>query len=142
MTTITWTELPDKSGTTMTVHKGEWPAMVDRLRNVGTFPSKESCPWIKGATFGTKRSAKNSLRTNENLEGVFAIEGDYDEGVMHLDTAAMFLEVYGVKAALYPSPSSTAAAPRWRVICPLSEQHPPAARAALVARLNGVLGGS
>jgi hypothetical protein len=51
------------------------------------------------------------------------------------------LEQLGVRAAVYPSPSSTVDKPRWRVICPLSEQLPPDARAGLIARLNGALGG-
>ncbi len=141
MTALTWTELPDKSGTSMTTHTGDWPAMVYRLTNVGTYPSKTSCPWIKGASFGTKRSAQGSLRTNANVVEVFSIEADYDGEVMPIDEAQNWLELFGVKGALYPSPSSTTDKPRWRVICPLSKPHQPAARVALVAQLNGIFGG-
>jgi hypothetical protein len=139
--TLTWTELPDKTGETLTTHSGSWGDLLQRVKNVGAFPSKDRCPWLKLASFGTKRSAKNSLRTNENLTAVFGIELDYDGGVVTIETAAAMLEKNGIKAALYPSPSSTADNHRWRVIAPLAEQHPPSARAALVARLNGALGG-
>lgn len=138
---ITWTELPDKSGTTMTAHTGDWPALVERLRNVGEFASKDRCPWLKLATFGDKRSSKNSLRTNENLTAVYGVELDYDGGVLPIEKGAALLEQQGIKGALYPSPSSTATNHRWRVICPTAQQHPPSARAALLARVNGALGG-
>lgn len=136
-----WTELPDKSGSTMTAHTGDWPAMVARLINAGAYPDKNSCPWFKAASFGKVRSKKGSLRTNENVLEVFGIEADYDGEKMPIDDAAYWLTTFGIKAALYPSPSSTADKPRWRVVAPLSKPHPPAARAALVARLNGALGG-
>ena len=148
MIALTWTELPDKSGKVMTAHSGTWSDLVARLQDVGTFPSKDMCPWIKGASFGTQRTVKGSLRSNENVTAIFAVEGDYDLGEMQPDTAVRLLENHGVKAAIYPSPNSGLlelpkynGGPRWRVIAPLSKPHPPEARAGLVARLNGALGG-
>jgi hypothetical protein len=139
---LNWTELPDKYGTTMTAHSGTWPELVERLRTVGTFPSKEKCPWVKLATFGThKAPGTGSLRTNANLTSVYGIEGDYDGEAVTMTKAVELLESYGVRATLYPSPSNTAERPRWRVIAPLARQHTPAERAGLVARLNGVLNG-
>lgn len=138
---LNWTELPDKSGTTMTAHSGTWPDLLERIRNAGTFPSKEKCPWVKLATFGAIRSPKGSLRHNDNTQAVYGIEGDYDGEVMTMEKAAHLLESYGIRAALYPSPSNTAEKPRWRVIAPLARQHTPAERAGLVARLNGALNG-
>jgi len=139
---IQWTELPDKSGATMTAHSGTWPALLERLRTVGTFPSKEKCPWLKVATFGTQRApGSGSLRTNENLTTVYGIEADYDGELVTMAQASRLLESYGIRAALYPSPSNTTQKPRWRVIAPLARQHTPAERAGLVARLNGALGG-
>ena len=138
---MTWTELPDKFGTTMTECRGSFDDLVNRLRTAGTFPSKDRCPWVKLATFGRKRSANGSLRTNENLVSVYGIELDYDGEQVSIEAARDKLERYGIKAALYPSPSSTAEKPRWRVLCPTAQQQPPTARAALVARVNGALGG-
>lgn len=136
-----WTEMPDKSGDTMTPRSGTWSDLIERLRNVGTFANKSRCPWIKLATFGTKRSEKNSLRTNENLEAVYGIEGDYDKEQVTIEQARTMLESHGIRAAFYPSPSNRPGKPRWRVVAPLAMQHPPGARFALVARLNGALGG-
>ncbi len=138
---MTWTELPDKFGTTMTECRGSFDDLVNRLRTAGTFPSKDRCPWVKLATFGRKRSANGSLRTNENLVSVYGIELDYDGEQVSIEAARDKLERYGIKAALYPSPSSTAEKPRWRVLCPTAQQQPPTARAALVARVNGALAG-
>jgi hypothetical protein len=139
--TIAWTEFADHAALTATTTTGTWPEMVERLRTVGTFPSKAACPWIKGATFGKLRTEKKSLRHNENMLAIFAIEGDYDAGAVTIEQARAMLESHGIRAALYPGPSSTAAQPRWRVIAPLAAKHMPGARAALVARLNGALGG-
>jgi hypothetical protein len=72
---------------------------------------------------------------------VYGIEADYDGEQMTMAQAGKLLESYGIKAALYPSPSNTAQKPRWRVIAPLARQHSPAERAGLVARLNGALNG-
>ena len=47
----------------------------------------------------------------------------------------------GIAAIIYTSPSHSAAKPRWRVLCPLSCEHPPERRAALLGRLNGLFGG-
>jgi hypothetical protein len=58
-----------------------------------------------------------------------------------MEQAVEMLERAGVRAVLHSSASSTPEKPRWRVLCPLSEKRTPDARAALVARLNGVLGG-
>jgi hypothetical protein len=147
---LTWTELPDKYGTTMTAHSGTWPDMLERIRTVGAFPTKDKCPWIKGAAFGIKRTPirlvngkkkGGSLRHDDNVEAVYTIEGDYDGEEVTMAQAAHLLESYGIRAALYPSPSNTAEKPRWRVIAPLARQHTPAERAGLVARLNGALNG-
>ncbi len=138
---IHWTEFKDKLGATKIDCKGTWPELLQRLGSVGTFTDKTRCPWIKVAIFGDKRSAHGSLRFNENVELVYGLEGDYDGEAIALAEAKVTLESFGVRAALYPSPSSTSENPRWRVICPLSTPCEPAARHALVARLNGVLGG-
>ena len=148
MTALQWTELPDKSGKTMTVCKGTYPELAQRILTVGTFRGKDYCPWIKGATFGNKRSPEGSLRTNENVEAITFVEGDYDAEEVTIEQAQAMLERRGIRALIYPSPSNETVnppksygGPRWRVIAPLSSQHTPGARSALVARLNGALGG-
>lgn len=138
---IHWTEFPDKFSTTKKEFAGTWADLIERLQTAGKFPSKASCPWIKIATFGVKRTKDKSLRSNENVQFVYGVEGDYDGEMISIAAAKAKLESFGIRAAFYPSPSSTIEKPRWRVICPLSAPHKPDARYALVARLNGALGG-
>ena len=141
MNQITWTTLPDKSGADMTEHSGTWPRFLARLRSAGIFPSKEQCPWIKLATFGDIRSDAGSLRTNANTKAVYGVEGDYDKEIVTIEGAIAMLEKHGIRGAVYPTPSWTAEKPRWRVLCPLAQQHLPGEREGLLARLNGALGG-
>ena len=139
-TTLNWTEFADAKATRLTAHTGTWTSLIERIRTVGTFDRKDHCPWIKLAKFGNQRSEKNCLRHDANVQYITGLEGDYDAGLVTMEQAIEMLEKHGIRAAVYPSPSSTAEKPRWRVICPLSEQRPPGERAALVARLNGALG--
>lgn len=138
---LLWSVIRDKTGTAITRESGTFSDLVAHLAEVGTFPDKQSCPWVKGATFGEVRTAQGSLRSNANVLSVSAVEIDYDGGCVPLAQGKAMLESAGIRAALYPSPSSTAEKPRWRVIAPLSSPTAPSARTGLVARLNGALGG-
>ncbi|MEP3441204.1 MAG: phage/plasmid primase, P4 family [Sulfitobacter sp.] len=104
--------------------------------------SKDKLPWLKLATFGDAKSAKGCLRTNANVATVTGLEADYDAGVMTPEEARDKLSKAGVAALIYTTPSHTADAPRWRVLCPFSGPLSPDAREDLMARLNGVLGGA
>ncbi|OIT11705.1 hypothetical protein BL241_11570 [Ralstonia solanacearum] len=73
---------------------------------------------------------------------MWGVEGDYDAGTMTLDDAAQRLDMAGVRAVVFTTPSHTEAKPRWRVLAPFSHEHTPAVRAKFAARLNGVLGGA
>lgn len=115
-------------------------ALAERIRVV-TASSKGRLPWLKLATFGDKRSDKNSLRNDANVRAVTGIEADYDLGRMPVDDAHARLEQQGVASILYTSPSHTEDAPRWRVLCPLSQEMQPERRRALLGRLNGLMGG-
>ena len=140
-TTIDWTEFADAKATRLTARFGTWAELIERIRTVGTFESKVKCPWLKLAKFGNQRTEKRSLRHDANVLFVSGLEADYDGEQVTMEHAVEMLERHGIRAAVYPSPSSTADKPRWRVICPLAEQRPPDARAGFVARLNGALGG-
>lgn len=134
---ITWTEFPNVYASTMSQHTGTWPDLVERLRTVGTFPSKTACPLFKMATF-------SGARKDENMIEVFGIEGDFDckrGDPVSLERAKELLEQFGVRAVVYPSASWTLEKPRWRVVAPLATPCKPSERARFVARLNGVLGG-
>lgn len=116
-----------------------------------TAPVKTALPWLKLATFGDTptpiridhdgRRRGGSLRSNGNVLSISGIEADYDLKAMSMADAAAALTSAGIAALLYTSPSSTPAAPKWRVLCPCSAPLPPAVRADLVGRLNTILGG-
>jgi putative DNA primase/helicase len=105
-------------------------------------PDKDSCPWLKLASFGEDRTDKNSLRYDANVLSIDGIECDYDAGEMTIDNAAKRLKKAGVAALLYESASSTLLEPRFRILCPTSESLSPEMRKQLVARVNGLLDGT
>lgn len=144
MTMITYTVFPGPQA-----HKGidkkeitsTWDAFCMRVAAAQEYPDKGAQPLIKLAMFSNHRTAAHSLRHDANVTWVTGIEGDYDRGEVRMEQAVEMLERAGVRAVLHSSASSTDEKPRWRVLCPLSEKRTPDARSALVARLNGALGG-
>lgn len=115
--------------------------IVDRLRLMNG-ASKADLPWLKLASFGAKRTDKGSLRNDGNVIEITGIEADYDGESITLERARQVLAQADVAAVLYTSPSHTEDAPRWRILCPTSRPLPPAARADLVARVNGLFVGA
>lgn len=118
-----------------------WAEVVDRCIHPHEYSTKADCPLIKLATFGDQRSSHGALRHDANVLAVSGVECDYDEGQLSAGSAALLLTLAGITAVVYTSPSHTPAAPRWRVLAPLSTNHTPDARRELVARINGALGG-
>jgi hypothetical protein len=114
--------------------------LVARLRDT-TADTKADLPWLKLAAFGDERTAKGSLRHDKNVLAIDGVEADYDGERISPETVAGMLQAADLGAIIYTSPSHTEEKPRWRVLCPTSKALPPAERAALVARLNGVLSG-
>jgi hypothetical protein len=101
--------------------------------------TKDKLPWVKMATFGSKRSKKNSLRHNANVLQISGVELDYDGEEISFDDALAALQDLRLVALLYTSPSHKPDKPRWRILCPTSTLLLPSSRAKLVARLNGSL---
>ena len=92
--------------------------------------------------FGDKRSVKNCLRTNENVLHITGIEVEHDEGEITFDTALAVMLKARLRCLLYTSPSYVPASKeRWRILLPLSQNHPPETREKFVARINGLFGG-
>lgn len=129
--------------------KASWPELISLIEQPETFPSKRACPLIKLATFGKRPNAKGSLRTDENVDMVYGIEGDYDANVVTPAEGAERLRAAGVKALIYTSSTHLVVdpkrnphgGPRWRVLAPLSGPVGPAMRHELTSLLNGALGG-
>jgi hypothetical protein len=105
-------------------------------------PTKARLPWLKLARFGDTPGPGGSLRHDRNVIACTGCEIDYDAGVMSFDEAGRRLQKAGIQAILCTSPSHTPDFPRWRVLCPFSQELPPEQRAVMVARVNGVLGGA
>jgi hypothetical protein len=103
--------------------------------------TKSKLPWLKLARFGDKRTDKNSLRHDANVNQFSGIELDYDGEQKSFDDGVATLRKIGVRCLVYTSPSHTNAAPRWRVLMPVSRKLPLDMRAKLVARVNGRFGG-
>jgi hypothetical protein len=106
-----------------------------------TAARKDRLLLIKLARFGDALSANGCLRHDANVLDIDGLETDYDAGKMPVEEASRRLREANVAALVYTSPSHTEPNPRWRVFCPTSETLPPERREALVARINGVLGG-
>lgn len=140
-TRLAYTVFADRFATSLDPYESDWPSLTDILRQPKTHRAKDSCPLIKLAKFGTVQSTEGSLRHNANVLSISGVEADYDGEEMPVETAAFLLDVAGIRAAIYTSPSHTPERPRWRVLAPLSREYPPAERERFVARLNGVLGG-
>lgn len=94
---------------------------------------------VSGARYGDSKTAKGSLRHRGNIAGVFAVIAEHDAGTMTIQNATQSLRDAGVAGLLYSTPSSTFDKPRWRVVCPLSNEKPASTYSALVDKLHGVL---
>ena len=75
------------------------------------------------------------------MNSIDGIEADYDAGKMSVDEACRKLREAGLAALIWTTPSHAPEAPRYRILCPTSKELPVSGRKALIARLNGVLGG-
>ncbi|RDW14108.1 AAA family ATPase [Paracoccus thiocyanatus] len=106
-----------------------------------TAPEKGNLPMLKLATFGDVQTPQGSYRHDGNMRHVTGIEADYDGESLTMAEGAERLKEAGIAALLYSSASHTPERPRWRVLCPLSSAVQAYERKALVASLNGALGG-
>jgi putative DNA primase/helicase len=116
-------------------------SLASRIRTI-TASRKDELPWLKLARFGEARTEKGSLRHDANVLAISGIEADYDGEQIAFAEAVERLTKADLLALAYTSPSHTAAAPRWRVLCLFSEELPPDRRAHLLGRLNGVFDGA
>ena len=106
-----------------------------------TAADKYALPLLKLARFGSARTGKNCLRSDANVVTIGGVEGDYDDKIVAFDAAVAALQAAGLQALVFTSPNYRTDAPKWRVLLPTSTELPPAERAVLMGRLNGVLGG-
>jgi putative DNA primase/helicase len=118
-------------------------AVAELVETTGA-ATKAALPWLKLARFGgipNPRTKSGSLRWDGNVLKVTGVVADYDGEQMSPEDAADRLDKASIEALVYTSPSHSDAKPRWRVVCPLSDELPPDRHYGMVARLNGLLGG-
>lgn len=132
------TYFKNHAATTLTTENLTLMELRERVLNASN-REKGKLPWLKLAIFGKKRSDENSLRHDANVLHITGIEVDYDEENIAFDDALKAVGEMGISALVYTSPSHSLGAPRWRILAPTSQPHPPAMRAKLVARVNGLL---
>jgi putative DNA primase/helicase len=137
---IAWTMFTSRAAHTKSDQSHSLRELAKFIREQDS-PVKDALPWLKLARFGVNRTSKGSLRNNRNVLTIDGIEADYDAEMISLEQARDLLRAADIAALIYTSPSHSDAKPRWRVLCPLSETQRPDKRNALLARLNGVLGG-
>ena len=140
MNALTVTFFPDQHAATKREVQVTLAALAECIRK-STGPEKAKLPWLKCARFGELCTKDGCLRHNANVLAVTGIEADYDAEQISFEDAERMLSKANLLAILYTSPSYTDDAPRWRVLCPLSQEYPPHQRDAFMARLNGLFGG-
>ena len=131
---------PNKSATTLDAVEMSLPELRTLVLETSA-GDKTQLPLLKLARFGNRRSDRNSLRHNANVDAISGIELDYDAKAVPLEEAAAVLRQSKLTALVYTSPSHAASNPKWRLILPTSADRPPAERARLVARVNGLFAG-
>lgn len=141
---VTYTLFPTVWPTTKTERADvPWGDLVANIHKAPTYIDKGHCPLISMAEYGDllSNSEHPILRHAANIRRIFGIEIDYDGEKMPIEEAAALMARADMLSVLYTSPSHTEAAPRWRVLLPLSEPAIPEKREEYVARVNRILGG-
>lgn len=141
MTQLVVSLFNDRSGSAINAVPVSWADFVANFSNAPVQNSKAECQLFSLCEFGDKRTENNSLRSNENVLGVWGAVGDYDGEKVQPQQAAQALAAAGVRALVYTSPSHTPSAPRFRVIAPFETRRSPEEHAAAIERLNTIVGG-
>jgi hypothetical protein len=115
-------------------------ALASLIRDTSA-PTKGALPLLKLARFGAAKTTRGSLRHDSNVIAITGIEADYDGERIDFDEAVETAEKAGLLAILCTSPSHVPRRPRWRVLAPTNQEHPPADRERLLGRLNGLYHG-
>ena len=138
--TVTVTFLADKSGIKLRTENLTLEQLRDDIQTTNA-AEKGQLPWLKLASFGSKRTKKGSLRHDKNVLRISGVEVDYDGETISIEIATATTTAAHLRALLYTSPSHSADRPRWRILLPTSRPLTPAERTKLVARVNGLFDG-
>lgn len=121
------TDFPDKGARTKIETDVTFEALCESIINAPPVAYKEDLRWLKLGAYGDHidNPETGCLRTNANLRAVSGIEVDYDLEEMTLDEAADLFRSRSIKAFLYTTATHAPDKPRWRVLLPLAQEHPP-----------------
>lgn len=125
-------------------HERKTVSLRDLSKSLPVANSKDTMRHIKLGRFTGETTDKGCYRHNAAHESASGIEGDYDKGIISPQDAVAALEKARVAAMVYTTPShqQDGKGHRWRVLCPLATDTTPSERAALLARVNGLFGGT
>lgn len=130
----------DLSGKTLTMVDMSVEELHDMANNTRA-PRKEDLPLFIAGRFGTKRTAKGSLRSDDNLLCRTGWAVDYDGEIMPLNEIKARCAAVGLICFGYTSPSHTTAAPRWRLGGPFSREITAAEYPRYISWVHGIAGG-
>lgn len=136
---ITVTLFADQFARKKEMHQWTLAEMRDVVVNTSA-PTKKDLPWLKLATFGSKKTPKGSFRHDENVVSVSGFELDYDAKLVSLDEAVAKLIELGIRSLVYASPSNSTTQSKFRVVVPFSCNLPPPARKVHAAGLARAFG--
>ena len=111
-----YTVFTSMSAQSKTEHSAEDIYALAEFVKAAEAPSKDALPWIKLIRFGEARTEKNALRHDANVDVIYGVEGDYDDGRMSPQEFAQNLAENGVEALVVTTASHTPESPRWRVL--------------------------
>ncbi len=140
---VTLTLFPNVGAKKQTVLNETLPELVARIAKTSA-ADKNKLPMLSGVIWGERRTEKGSLRHKANACEIHAVFIDYDAGEITPEEAVERLKVWDLVALVYTSPSHhmPGKGNRWRIVLPLHAPAPPDAYSDLVARVNGVFGGT
>jgi hypothetical protein len=101
--------------------------------------TKDDLPLIKLCSFGEKKTDKNSLRHDRNINEAYGLELDYDAERLSPEDIADALRQHGIAGLVVTSPSHRDDAPRARILLPFSTPLRPEVRERMASRVAGII---
>lgn len=138
---VVFTSFPDVHCKTKRLHGMSWSSFAEQVRTPKVYAHKHDCPLLSFAVFGDVASEKSSLKHGLNIRHYTGVVGDYDDESVSIDEAAERARAAGIRCLFYTSGRHNPAAPRWRVLAPLTNSYKHAEVVEMTEALNGALGG-
>lgn len=128
----TFNSLQSQTGTQTST---EWGGFCRFIQDVPAYQDKSAQPLIKLGIYQNDSRAGGS-----ELQQIYGLELDYDDGAISPEQAADTLQNAGITGIVCSTYTSTPQYPKWRVFLPLSKPYAAKFRAALVGAVDVILG--